>query len=188
MMPCHESIKHRGDTLANYFAAHCPGTVFRCVNRLDRDTSGCVVVAKSRFCANALQKSCDKVYIGICKDLSLGGGRICAPVAREKESIIKRCVRTDGQYAATNFFAVQRHGSYCLCRFVLETGRTHQIRCHMAHIGHALVGDDMYGEKSELIQRQALHCAQVTFTHPVTHEKLTISAPLPNDMKRIMDT
>lgn len=188
MMPCHESIKHRGDTLSNFFAAHCPGTVFRCVNRLDRDTSGCVVVAKSRFCANALQKSCDKVYIGICKDLSLGGGRICAPVAREKESIIKRCVRTDGQYAATNFFAVQRHGSYCLCRFVLETGRTHQIRCHMAHIGHALVGDDMYGEKSELITRQALHCAQVTFTHPVTGEKLTISAPLPDDMKRIMDT
>ena len=188
MMPCHESIKHRGDTLANYFAAYCPGTVFRCVNRLDRDTSGCVVVAKSRFCANALQKSCDKVYIGICKDLSLDGGRICAPVAREKESIIKRCVRTDGQYAATNFFAVQRHGSYCLCRFVLETGRTHQIRCHMAHIGHALVGDDMYGEKSELITRQALHCAQVRFVHPVTHEKLTISAPLPDDMKRIMDT
>jgi 23S rRNA pseudouridine1911/1915/1917 synthase len=58
----------------------------------------------------------------------------------------------------------------------------------MAHIGHALVGDDMYGEKSELITRQALHCAQVTFTHPVTHEKLTISAPLPDDMKRIMDT
>lgn len=188
LMPCHESIKHRGDTLSNFFAAHCPNTVFRCINRLDRDTSGCVVVAKSAFCANALQKSCEKVYVGICEDMQISGGRICAPVAREKESIIKRCVRDDGQYAATNFFVAKRYGRYCLCRFILETGRTHQIRCHMAHIGHALVGDDMYGEKSELIDRQALHCAQVTFTHPVTHKRLTVTAPLPDDMKRIIDT
>ena len=100
LMPCHESIKHRGDTLSNFFAAHCPGLTFRCINRLDRDTSGCVVVAKNRFCANAVQKSCRKIYYGICKDLHTGGGRICAPIARERESIIKRCVREDGQYAA----------------------------------------------------------------------------------------
>ena len=188
LMPCHESIKHRGDTLSNFFAAHCPNTVFRCVNRLDRDTSGCVVVAKSAFCANALQRSCEKVYFGITEKMSLAGGRVCAPIARERDSIIKRCVRDDGQYAATVFCVTQRNGDYALCRFLLETGRTHQIRCHMAHIGHALIGDDMYGEKSDLITRQALHCAQVKFTHPVTHEKLTISAPLPDDMKRIMDT
>ncbi len=185
MMPCHESIKHRGDTLSNFFAAHCPDTVFRCVNRLDRDTSGCVVVAKSRFCANALQKSCEKVYIGICEDIEISGGRICAPIAREKESIIKRCVREDGQFAATVFTVRERVGRYALCEFILETGRTHQIRCHMAHIGHALVGDDMYGEKSGLIGRQALHCAEVTFTHPVTQEKLTVKAPLPSDMKSL---
>ena len=186
MMPCHESIKHRGDTLSNFFAAHCPGVTFRCINRLDRDTSGCVVVAKSRFCATALQRSCDKVYYGICKGPKLSGGRICAPIAREKDSIIKRCVREDGQFAATVFSTVQRHGDYTLCRFILETGRTHQIRCHMAHIGAALVGDDMYGEKSELIQRQALHCGRVSFTHPVTGERLTVKAPMPSDMKRLI--
>ena len=186
MMPCHESIKHRGDTLSNFFAAHCPDTVFRCVNRLDRDTSGCVVVAKSRFCANALQKSCGKVYYGICKDLEPSGGRICAPIAREKESIIKRCVREDGQFAATTFCVAERYGQYSLCRFLLETGRTHQIRCHMAHIGAALVGDDMYGEKSEMISRQALHCGEVSFTHPVTGERITVKAPLPEDMLLVL--
>ena len=186
MMPCHESIKHRGDTLSNFFAAHCPNTVFRCVNRLDRDTSGCVVVAKSRFCANALQKSCEKVYLGICRGLEISGGRICAPIAREKESIIKRCVREDGQFAATTFTVVKRYEDLSLCRFILETGRTHQIRCHMAHIGAPLVGDDMYGEKSGLINRQALHCGEVSFTHPVTGERLTVKAPMPSDMKRLL--
>ncbi|MBQ1535443.1 MAG: RluA family pseudouridine synthase [Ruminococcus sp.] len=186
LMPCHESIKHRGDTLSNFFAAHCPGLTFRCINRLDRDTSGCVVVAKNRFCANAVQKSCRKIYYGICKDLHTGGGRICAPIARERESIIKRCVREDGQYAATTFCVTRRFGEYALCKFILETGRTHQVRCHMAYLGSPLVGDDMYGEGSELISRQALHCGEVRFIHPVTHEKLTISAPLPDDMKRIM--
>ncbi len=187
MMPCHESIKHRDDTLANFFASHCPIVTFRCVNRLDRDTSGCVVVAKSRFCANSLQKSCCKTYLGIVRDLDLSGGRICAPIARERDSIIKRCVRRDGQYAATVFTTADRNGRYSLLRFILETGRTHQIRCHMAHIGHALVGDGMYGEKSELIGRQALHCGEVSFVHPVTHERMTVKAPLPDDMKSLMD-
>lgn len=186
MMPCHESIKHRGDTLSNFFAFHCPNVVFRCVNRLDRDTSGCVIVVKSRFCANSLHKSCEKIYYGIVQDLTLSGGRICAPIARENDSIIKRCVREDGQYAATVFSVVKRKGSLCLCRFILETGRTHQIRCHMAHIGSALVGDDMYGKASELISRQALHCGEVRFIHPVTHKILTVKAPLPNDMQMIM--
>lgn len=186
-MPCHESIKHRGDTLSNLFAAHCPDTVFRCVNRLDRDTSGCVIVAKSAFCANALQKSCEKTYYGITEGMTLCGGRICAPIAREKESIIKRCVRNDGQYAATVFCTVARNGKYSLLRFILETGRTHQIRCHMAHIGHALTGDDMYGKKSELISRQALHCGKVTFTHPVTQERITVTAPLPKDMLSLLE-
>ena len=187
-MPCHESIKHRGDTLSNFFAAHCPNTVFRCVNRLDRDTSGCVVVAKSRFCANALQKCCEKVYFGITEKMTLGGGRICAPIAREQDSIIKRCVRADGQYAATVFSVTKRNGRYALCRFLLETGRTHQIRCHMAHIGCALVGDDMYGSLNTQISRQALHCGEIRFIHPITKQKLTITAPLPDDMKKLMQT
>lgn len=186
LMPCHESIKHRGDTLSNFFAAHCPNTVFRCVNRLDRDTSGCVVVAKSAFCANALQRSSEKVYFGITEKMSLAGGRVCAPIARERDSIIKRCVRNDGQNAATVFCVTQRNGDYALCRFLLETGRTHQIRCHMAHIGCALVGDDMYGSRNTSISRQALHCGEVTFTHPVTKQRLTITAPLPDDMKKLM--
>ena len=186
MMPCHESIKHRGDTLSNFFACHCPDVTFRCINRLDRDTSGCVAVAKSRYCASVLHKSCEKIYLGIVKNLDRSGGRICAPIAREKDSIIKRCVREDGQYAATVFCRVKTVGKYSLCRFILETGRTHQIRCHMAYIGNPLVGDDMYGEKSEQISRQALHCGEISFVHPVTHEKVVVKAPLPDDMERIM--
>lgn len=186
-MPCHESINHRGDTLSNFFAYHCPAAAFRCVNRLDKDTSGCVVIAKDRYSANRLHKSCKKTYLGIVSGISCGGGRICAPIARESESIIRRCVRSDGQYAATTFCVVKRSGRFALCRFVLETGRTHQIRCHTAYIGHALVGDDMYGEKSELIGRQALHCSSVSFTHPITHQTLTVNAPLPGDMKKLIN-
>ena len=120
--------------------------------------------------------------------MSLAGGRVCAPIARERDSIIKRCVRDDGQYAATVFCVTQRNGDYALCRFLLETGRTHQIRCHMAHIGCALVGDDMYGSRNTSISRQALHCGEIRFIHPITKQKLTITAPLPDDMKKLMQT
>ena len=185
-MPCHPSIKHRDDTLGNLFAALYPSLAFRPVNRLDRNTSGCVLVAKSQRSAAMLQKSFEKTYVGIIKDLPHCGGRICAPIAREQETIIKRCVRADGQYSATDYLVRKRLGDLSLVDFFLETGRTHQIRVHSAFMGYPLLGDDLYGEASPLISRQALHCEKMTFQSPENGRIVTVTAPLPEDMLCLM--
>ena len=185
-MPCHPSIKHRDDTLGNLFAALYPSLAFRPVNRLDRNTSGCVLVAKSQRSAAMLQKSFEKTYVGIIKDLPHCGGRICAPITREQETIIKRCVRADGQYSATDYLVRKRLGDLSLVDFFLETGRTHQIRVHSAFMGYPLLGDDLYGEASPLISRQALHCERMTFQSPENGRIVTVTAPLPEDMLCLM--
>lgn len=173
-MPVHQSIKHREDTLANCFAHMCPDMTFRPVNRLDRDTLGCVAVAKNAYAASFLQGNISKVYSGLIPFTELGGGRVCAPIARERESIILRCVRDDGQYSATTWQVTQRRDDCALCRFIPETGRTHQIRVHMAHIGLPLLGDGLYGGDCTRIQGQALMCSEVTFALPCTHEIITV--------------
>ena len=177
-MPVHPSIKHQGDTLGNFFAYHCPNLTFRPVNRLDRDTSGCVIVAKNQFSAKALQRSYEKVYYAVCHGLFENAERtVSAPIAREQESIIKRCVRSDGQTAVTHYKVLKQDKKYALLEFHLENGRTHQIRVHMAHIGHPIAGDDMYGGSREDYPHQALHCGKVTFLHPTSGKKMTITAP-----------
>ena len=177
-MPVHPSIKHQGDTLGNYFAALYPKLTFRPVNRLDRDTSGCVIVAKNQFAAKALQRSYKKVYYAICHGrFTDKTGSVNAPIAREKESIIKRCVRDDGQVAITHYKVLDESDKYSIVEFTLESGRTHQIRVHMAHIGHAVAGDDMYGGTRDDYKRQALHCGVVSFIHPTTNDEITVKAP-----------
>lgn len=177
-MPVHPSIKHQGDTLGNFFAYHCPNLTFRPVNRLDRDTSGCAIVAKNQFSAKALQRSYEKVYYAVCHGVFENTeGTVSAPIAREQESIIKRCVRSDGQTAVTHYKVLKQDKKYTLLEFYLENGRTHQIRVHMAYIGHPIAGDDMYGGSREDYPHQALHCGKVTFLHPVSGEKITITAP-----------
>lgn len=180
-MPVHPSINHQRDTLGNYFSFCCPGLTFRPINRLDRDTGGCVLAAKNQRCAYELQKSFGKIYYGITPLLKSSGGRICAPIARERQSIILRCVREDGQYAATNWFEIQRTEKYSLCEFILETGRTHQIRVHMAHKGFPLIGDSLYGGDCTALNRQALHCGKISFIQPATGKLLTVSSKLPKD-------
>lgn len=165
-MPVHQSVKHREDTLANFFACLYPGRTFRPVNRLDRDTAGCVAAAKSSYAADFLQRELKKSYFGLIPPTPLSGGRISAPIARERESIILRCVREDGRYAVTNWVVRQRREDCCLCEFILETGRTHQIRVHMAHIGLPLIGDSMYGGDRSQRDSQALVCGELRFISP----------------------
>lgn len=184
-MPVHPSQRHHDDTLANLFAARYPGLPFRSINRLDRNTSGLCVCAKNQFAAAALSGSISKVYYAIT-DGTPPGDTVNAPIGRLGDSVIERCVTPDGKPAVTHFrkIAGERRA---LLRITLETGRTHQIRVHMAHIGFPLCGDDMYGGDCTAISRQALHCGEVEFTLPVSGERITISAPLPEDMAAILD-
>lgn len=180
-MPVHPSVKHQGDTLGNYFAARFPGIAFRPVNRLDRDTSGCVICAKSRYSAAKLQQSFEKTYYAVCCGHPPIEGRITAPIAREHDSIIKRIVSPDGQPAVTNYRIVARNEKYSLAQIHLETGRTHQIRVHFSYIGFPLAGDDLYSGSREDFPRQALHCSSVSFTHPQSGEEIEVSSPLPEN-------
>ena len=180
-MPVHPSLKHQGDTLGNIFAAHCQGLTFRPVNRLDRDTSGCVAAAKNQFAAQALQKSCGKTYYAVCCGHPPDEGRIDYKIARENESIIKRCVSDHGQQAVTNYRVIARSEKYSLCEITLETGRTHQIRVHFSHIGYPLAGDDLYGGSCEDFGRQALHCGRMVFNEPLSGALIDVIAPIPDD-------
>lgn len=181
-VPVHPSIKHQGDTLGNCFAHLYPGLTFRPVNRLDKDTSGLCIAAKDAHAASLLQGRFRKIYYAAAEGLIPEEGVIDAPIARERESIILRCVREDGQPSVTRFRRLRYSGGYSLAEVAPETGRTHQIRLHFAYIGHPLAGDDMYGGSLVHIGRQALHCGSLTFTEPETGAWVTVDAPLPSDI------
>ncbi len=196
-MPTHPSAGHHGDTLANglayYFKSRCEERVFRAVNRLDKDTSGLMAVAKNKY---AHARLCDEIADGtlrrrytavVCGDIQ-EDGVIDAPIGRADTSAIKREVRADGQEAVTHYRVLKRLGEYTLLELELETGRTHQIRAHMAHIGHPLLGDWLYGEEDkELFARQALHSYYLRLVHPVTGETLEFNLPLPQDMREFIE-
>lgn len=184
-MPVHPSIRHHGDTLANLFAAQYPGIAFRPINRLDRNTSGLCVCAKNRFAASSLADSLEKVYFAVT-DGAPPGNVISAPIGREGDSIIRRCVTPEGKPAVTHFEPAGGNSRRTLLRVTLETGRTHQIRVHMAYLGFPLCGDEMYGGDMSAIERQALHCGEVSFVQPVTHEIIHVSAPIPEDMAELI--
>ena len=113
-------------------------------------------------------------------------GEITAPIARESDSIIKRTVREDGDYACTKYTVIGQNDLITFLELKLVTGRTHQIRVHFSYLGFPLLGDDMYGGDCTFIQRQALHCGRTVFVHPVTNETLTFSAPLPEDIGKLI--
>ncbi len=186
-MPVHPSVRHREDTLGNLFAYLYPELTFRPVNRLDKDTSGLCAVAKNPYSANLLQKQCRKTYFAVVHGNIVGEGTIDAPIARECESIIVRCVREDGQRAVTHYKSIKANKKYTLLEVNLETGRTHQIRVHFAYIGHALAGDDLYGGLRDDIGRQALHCGRMEFILPETKEKVIINSALPQDIVKLIE-
>ncbi len=199
-MPTHPSRGHREDTLANalafYFAEQRRPFIFRAVNRLDRDTSGVVLVAKNRFAAFRLSEEIasgrtQKEYLAVADGLLSEGGRITAAIRRRQESIIERvvCPEGEGQYAETVYLPIASDGAMTLLRVFPVTGRTHQIRVHLAHIGHPICGDTLYGppEGCSAIGRQALHCAGLTVCRVSDGEPISLTAPLHDDFRALAD-
>ncbi len=186
-MPVHESRNHRGDTLANAAACYMDSdTAFRAVYRLDRDTSGLVLIAKNELAACKLAGKIHKDYYAVCSGVLKGKGTIDLPIRRVCESIIERGVFSDGEKAVTHWEAVSNKSNTTLLKINLETGRTHQIRVHFAHLGYPLLGDTLYGENTDLIKRQALHCKTIYFTHPITNKEMAIECDFPNDFKGLI--
>jgi 23S rRNA pseudouridine1911/1915/1917 synthase len=180
-MPTHPSKGNNLPTLANAVMGYYDGNfVFRSVNRLDRDTSGIVIIAKNRISAYALSASMKaglwkKKYNAIVEGIPENSeATIDAPIERIEEGNIKRTVRADGKSAITKYKVVEKYSDSSLCEISLLTGRTHQIRVHMSHIGHPLVSDFLYGTKSE--REYFLRCVEISFPHPKTKEILVIRA------------
>lgn len=187
LMPVHESRNHRGDTLANVAACYMESDcAFRAVYRLDRDTSGLVLIAKNELAASKLAGKIKKDYYAVVSGKFEGEGTIDLPIRRVRESIIERGVFDDGERAVTHYEAIKTDGESTLLKLNLETGRTHQIRVHFSHLGAPLLGDTLYGGSCEKINRQALHCKTIYFTHPITHEKITVDSDFPNDFKGLI--
>lgn len=186
-MSVHESRNHRGDTLANAASIYMESdTAFRAVYRLDRDTSGLVVIAKNELSACKLAGKIKKDYYAVCKGILHGEGTIDLPIRRAEESIITRGVFDDGEKAVTHWQAVENFRNKTLLKINLEMGKTHQIRVHFSHIGHPLLSDTLYGDGDGEISRQALHCKKVYFTHPITSKEITAECDFPDDFKNIL--
>ena len=193
----HPSILHFDNSLSNgvkfYFDKLGLKKKIRIVNRLDRNTSGIVILAKNEYIQECLIKQMKtnefkKEYLAIAKGiLESKSGTLNFPIARKEGSIIERTVSSDGDSAITHYDVVKEFNNLSLVHIVLETGRTHQIRVHLSHIGHPILGDTLYGSPSKLINRQALHSYKLTFIHPVTKKVVSLEAPLPNDIKNIIN-
>lgn len=196
-MPVHPSMNHHEGTLANglmyYYAQKGEHFTFRCINRLDRDTSGLTIVAKHLLSGGILSRdvSCraiSRTYHAICEGLVDESGTIDAPIARLMDSTIERCVDFErGERAITHYkrIAYNECEDLSLLELKLETGRTHQIRVHLKHIGHPIIGDFLYNPNYKYCTRQALHSASLCFTHPITKNKMHFTSYLPDDLKCI---
>lgn len=175
--------------------AYTRGTdfIFHSVNRLDKGTTGLMVVAKSGYIHDLLRRSLHtsrfyREYRAVCVGCPCpAAGVIDAPIGRDETSAVRRCVRPDGAAAVSYYQVLARRDNLSLLKLIPETGRTHQLRVHMASIGHPLAGDWLYGtEEPDLIPRPALHACALRLSHPVTGELLSFSAPLPDDMARLI--
>ena len=189
----HPTTKEAHGTVANavlgLYTARGISLDFHPCHRLDRNTTGLLLIAKHPEVQYqiAKQDALVREYLALIEgSLTPAEGTIDAPIARALPSIILRCVSPDGKPARTHYRTERTDGRHSLLRLRLETGRTHQIRVHLAHLGHPLLGDDLYGGSMDEITRHALHSARLTLTHPRTGERLTIESPLPMDMAHIV--
>lgn len=191
-MPVHPSLGHFENTLANAAAYHAQqkheSYPFRCISRLDRDTSGLTVIAKHAYSSCILneqmrERKIQRIYYAIAEGKTDTEGTIYAPIARKKDTIIERTVDfLSGEAAITHYQRLAYKDGLSFLRLYLETGRTHQIRVHMQYTGHPLIGDFLYNPKDTRMKRQALHAGNLKFVHPVREELLQFTAPLPEDM------
>jgi 23S rRNA pseudouridine1911/1915/1917 synthase len=205
----HPGAGNRARTLQNGLLALDPklAAVPRAgiVHRIDKDTSGLLVVARTLEAHAGLvdamhEHEVQREYIALCVGALTGGGTIDKAIGRHRTDRLRQAVRADGRDAVTHYRIEKRYARHTLLRVILETGRTHQIRVHLAHIGHPLVGDPLYGGRRQLVgglaseerdalaafRRQALHAAKLEFTHPVTGKTISVESPLPADLVALL--
>lgn len=178
---CHRSGGHCADTLENTAEG-----VFRAMNRLDRDTSGALVAAKHQLAAAKLWQRIEKRYIAVAEGRILQAhGFITLPLARQTPFEPRQVVCADGKPASTEYRVLSQNDRLTVLECILHTGRMHQIRAHFSAVGHPLAGDIFYGGATTCIKRQALHCQNVRFPHPVTGEWMHIEASIPVDISEM---
>lgn len=206
----HPGAGNWSGTLANALLYYDPSlsTLDRVgiVHRLDKNTSGLMVIARNeksqKYLVEQLQNhSVSREYSALVYGHMIAGGTIDEPIGRDPKDRVKQAVLTSGKDAVTHYRAIDRFKSHTHVKAILETGRTHQIRVHLSHIGHSLIGDPVYGGRvrfpkkasDELKQallnfkRQALHSNKLTLTHPISGELMSWKAPLPDDMQELLE-
>ena len=206
----HPGAGNWSGTLANALLYYDPAlsTLDRAgiVHRLDKNTSGLMVIARNeksqKYLVEQLQNhSVDREYSAIVYGHMIAGGTVDEPIGRDSKDRVKQAVSMSGKDAVTHYRAIERFKSHTHVKAILETGRTHQIRVHLSHVGHSLIGDPMYGGRvrfpkkasEELkgallnFKRQALHSKKLTLTHPISGELMSWKAALPKDMKDLLE-
>lgn len=181
-------------TVAETVCAYLGGRALHCVNRLDRGTSGLMAIAKNGYAHELMRQSLHSAAltreyraVAVGK-VSPPDGVIDLPIARERESAVRRCIDPEGFPSQTRYETLDTGGGYTLLRVLPETGRTHQIRVHLAAIGYPLAGDWLYGEEDpELIPRPALHSCRLSMISPVTRRAVELTAPIPDDMQALIE-
>ena len=186
---------HCGDSLSDINGVIRPGIV----HRIDRDTSGLLAVAKNNKAHLSLASQLEdhtlsRVYFTVVCGHLPESGTVTAPIARHPSDRQKMAVVQGGRHAVTHYEALEDLGQFTFAKMKLETGRTHQIRVHMAHIGHPIIGDPVYGRPTQfekhhpaLFDGQMLHAGELTFIHPTTGEAVTVSAPLPKNFTDMLE-
>lgn len=188
----HPSAGLPDPTLANavvaYYRRQGEDRSFRPANRLDRNTSGLLLAGKNAHAVFALAGRVQKEYLALVLGRLTGSGVIDQPIRVKEGSCITREVGEGGKDSVTHWDALATNGEVTLVRLRLETGRTHQIRVHMAWLGYPLAGDTMYGTDDTVLPRHGLHCFRMKIIHPLTGEELDLKAPLPQDMAAVAAT
>ena len=199
----HPTLGHYRDTLANgvmhYWLERGESYRFRPVHRIDEHTSGIVVIAKNAYVHSHLSeqlqnRTMERVYTAVVHGkVKERAGTICGPIDRDPADPHKRIVTDKGYPAITHYTVRNSWSDATMLDIQLETGRTHQIRVHMQHFGHPLIGDPLYGLSKyeyawqDAIARQALHARKISFIHPMSGERIVTEAPLPEDIQRLLE-